>query len=284
MSAEVLIWQDEHLLDHRRRLRAAMFVSLALHGVMFAAFAASPPSPVPEAPQYLAVDLVVASPAAVPVARSASRPAPSPPASAAEPTPPPPPSPPVAKAPVQVLPEETPGRIRKASPEPLAKVKKRPVAKPPPEAPARRRRPKEKALSFEDAMAALEDELGADETASLLTPHPSQEEVDPQDPSAAEARPGVIARPEQVAWDREVSRRIRARVPNFSRYRGRGLAVQIEFVVSAGGELVGVPSLLETSGDLDFDGLAIAGVERAAPLPPPPSPGPRRLRLSSEER
>jgi len=290
LSAELLDWHDEHLLDHRRRLRTAMFVSLAVHGLIFALFAASPPSPLPPAPEYLAVELV----AAAPVAASA-RPAPSPapskaePAAAQPPEPvlPPPPAPPVAKAPVQVLPEETPGRIREAKPEPetVAKVEPKPVPKPeakPP--PVRQRRRKEEALSLDDAMAALENELGVDETAELLTPQSSPGAAANPDASATIARPGLTVTPEQAAWDREVSRRIRDRFPNFARYAGRGLVAQIEVVVSATGELAGEPKLVGTSGDLDFDRMALAVVDRAAPLPAPPSPGVRRLNLTSEER
>ncbi len=275
MTAELLDWHDEHLVDHRRRLRTAMFVSLAMHGLIFAVFAASPPRALPPAPQYLAVDLV----AAPPVARATETSSPSPPA----PTPPPS-APPVPKAPVQVLPEETPGRIRKAAPEPdvVAKVEPKPIAKPTPT--PRRRRAKERALSFEDAMAALENELGVDETAEFLTPRVTPEDTEESDASALAFRPGVTVTPEQAAWDREVSRLIRDRFPNFARYSGRGLVAQIEVVVSATGELAGEPRLTRTSGDLDFDRMAIAVVDRAAPLPPPPSPGPRRLNLASEER
>jgi outer membrane biosynthesis protein TonB len=283
LSAELLGWHDEHLLDHRRRLRTAMFVSLAAHGLIFAVFAASPPVPVFDVPQSLAVELV----AALPAAARAARPAPSPPAPAppaAEPEPPPPPAPPVRKAPVQVLPEETPGRIREAKPEPekVAKVKPKPA--PTPKPPARKRRPKEKALSFEDAMAALEDELGVDETAELLVPQAQSEAAVESDASAVTtaARPGVTVTPEQAAWDREVSRLIRENFPTFARFSGRGLVARLEVVVSATGKLAGEPRLIGTSGDPDFDGMAIAVVERAAPLPPPPSPGVRRLNMTSE--
>lgn len=292
--ADLADWHDEHLLDHRRRLRTAMFLSFAVHGLVFALFAVSPPMPMHDVQEFIAVELVGPPPAAAP-ARSAPKSAsapkapapPPPPAPAAEPTPPAP-APPVAKSPVQVLPEETPGRIREVKPEPevVAKVEKKPVVKPPPAPPVQPKRPpKEKALSFEDAMAALEDELGVDETASLLAPRPSPDAkaaAESAEASAAAARPGITVTPEQAAWDREVSRMIRERLPNFARYRGLGLVSQLQVVVSATGELSGEPRLLRTSGDLDFDRMAIAAVERAAPLPAPPSPGVRRLDVTSE--
>jgi len=285
LSAELLGWHDEHLLDHRRRLRTAMFVSVAMHGLIFAVFAASPPVPVFDVPQSLAIELVAALPAAARAARpSPSPPAPAPAPPAAEPEPPPPPAPPVQKAPVQVLPEETPGRIREAKPEPVKVAKRQPKPVPTPTPPARKLRPKEKALSLEEAMAALEDELGIDETAELLVPQAQPEAAAESDASAVAtaARPGVTVTPEQAAWDREVYRLIRERFPTFARFSGRGLVARLEVVVSATGELAGEPRLIGTSGDLDFDRMAIAAVERAAPLPPPPSPGVRRLNMTSE--
>jgi len=275
-----------------------MFVSLAVHGVVLGAFAVTPPTPFAPAPEYLAVELVAASPpggAARPTPRPAAKaPAPAPPEPAPEPAPPPPaPAPPVTKAPVQVLPEEDPGRIREAKPEPetvakvVAKPEPRPADKPtpkPPPVPTSRPRPvKEKELSFEDAMAALEDELGGDATRDLLKPQGSGGE-DAKAEATSVARPGVTVSPEQLAWDREVSRMIRERFPSFAQYQGRGLAARIEVVVSADGKLAGEPRLLRTSGDLDFDRLAITVVLRAAPLPPPPTPGARQLSLMSEER
>ena len=161
MSAEVVGWHDEHLLDHRRRLRNATCVSLALHGLVFAAFAVAPPRPQAKLPQVIAVDLIASPLLSSRPAPSPGRTAPPAPKAPPAPAPPPPPAPapPVAKAPVQVLPEETPGRIREAKPEQVAKAKP-PEPKPVP----RRPRKREKALSSEDAMAALDDELGVDET------------------------------------------------------------------------------------------------------------------------
>jgi len=291
LSAELATWHDEHLLDHRRRLRTAMFVSLAVHGLILALFAASPPRPTVQAPEYLAVELVAAPSGAdtarkaAPTARSAPKSPPPPPEPAAtEPPPAPAPAPPVAKAPVQVLPEETPGRIRKVTPKPPApKVVAKAAPKP---EPVRRRPRREQALSYEDAMASLDDELGVDDTADLMEAAASEPAAssDSDSESESQARPGIKVSPEQLAWDREVFRMIQSRFPNFGRFSGRGLVAQLEVVVSASGDLSGEPRLVGTSGDLDFDRMAIAVVERAAPLPPPPNPGARRLSLTSDKR
>ncbi len=285
MSAATLVWRDRSAVDHARRLRNARWVSIAVHAALFAIFAVAPPSPLPDQPTYLAVDLVAlpapgAAPAAAPPTAAATPPAPEPPA--AEPAPPEPAAAPAPKAPVEVLPEN--------APDPARQIRREHEA-PKVVADARPRRRREKALSYEDAMAALGDDVSDDDTKDLLSAARSAADRAAAEAAASaergeqtQAREGVEVSPEQLAWDREVSRRIKQRFPNFARYRGRGLAAQLEVVVTANGALRGEPKLVGSSGDLDFDRMVIAVVERAAPLPPPPRPGPRRFSLTSDER
>lgn len=285
MTADFVGWHDEHMLDHRRRLRTAMFVSLALHGVLIAIVATSPPQQMTSIPEYLSVDLVAA-----PLSRSSARPpAPTPSASppkpppAASSTPPPaaePPPAPVAKAPVQVLPEETPGRIREAKPTPkvVAKVEPKPDPKP---APRRRRR--EKAVSYEDAMAALADELGVDESAPVVEAQTNSDDS-PEEDSANAPTGEIVISPAQLAWDRSVRQKISRRFVDLARYRGQGLVAGIEIEILANGAVRGEPRLVRTSGDLDFDGRAMAAILLSGPFLPPPEPGKRRLDLTSEAR
>jgi outer membrane biosynthesis protein TonB len=283
LTAESLGWQDEHLLDHRRHLRTAMVISLAVHGLILALFAVTPPTPVAPMPEYLAVELVAAPPpgAATPRPPVAPAPEPEPEPEPAAPEPPPVAPPPMTKAPVQVLPEESPGKIRKVepkAPDVVAKAEPKPVPKPAP----RKRRKKEKALSYEDAMA----ELGLDDPSEALVPTRaagSPESENEASDAEAQARPGLKVPPEVIAWDRAVSALIKKRFPNFSRFQGRGLVTQIEVDVLASGSLAREPRLIGTSGDLDFDRMIIAVVERAAPLPPPPRPGVRKLSLKSDQ-
>ena len=190
MSAEAIGWQEELQLDHRRRLRNASLVSLALHVVVFAAFAIAPPRLAPPLPAVVAVDLVSLPPGAGAPPRARPAPAPAPkaaPEPAPEPAAPPPPPPP--KAPVQVLPEESPSTVRKPEPQkPKEKPKKVVKAEPKPVV----QRPKrESALSYEDAMAALDDELGVDETSELLAPAPPREA--PGQPEESSGEPGSSA-------------------------------------------------------------------------------------------
>jgi len=284
MTADLVGWHDEHLLDHRRRLRTSMFVSLAIHGIVLAIFAASPPNPVAPTPEYLSVDLVAAAPVARPAAPVPAPSAPAPaPAPEAAPSPPPPvaPAPPIAAAPVQVLPEETPGKIREAPKPPPAPPKVVAKVEPKPAPPPRRRR--EKAVSYEDAMAALADELGVDDSAPLVeAPTPAAETTSVE--TGGTASKGLEVSPEQLAWDRQVTQQISKRFVNIPRYRGRGLVTQVEVDVRADGSLGGSARLIRTSGDLDFDRAATSAIQLAAPLPPPPEPGKRRLNLTSEAR
>jgi TonB family protein len=291
LSTEVTSWHDELQLDHRRRLRNASFVSLALHVVVFAAFAISPPRSAPPLPAVLAVDLVAATPNAAPAARPARATKPrAVPAPAPEPAPEPvaPPPPPPPKAPVQVLPEEAPLRIKKLERKPapektktVAKVEPKPAPKPAPAAP--KPEPPEE-LSYEDAMAALDDELGEDDTADLLAPAPPQ--ARPSANAESSGRPGAtrgaVASPELVAWSRATRRKIQGVWVTPPNFRGRGLITHLELRLSASGDVLEEPQVLRSSGDPYFDDNAVRAVLMASPLPPPPQPGTQSFLFRSE--
>ena len=299
MSTEVMSWHDELQLDHRRRLRNASLVSLALHVVIFAAFAISPPRSAPPLPAVLSVDLVSAPPSATAAPRPARAPraAPAPaaePAPAPEPAPVAPPPPPPPKAPVQVLPEETPSRIQKVEPKREPEKPKeivKAVPKPPPPAPSppkpspvapKPKPPKE--LSYEDAMAALDDELGVDETSELLAPAPPREV--PSEPADSSGRPGArsgaIISPELAAWNLATRRRIQSKWVTPPNFRGRGLATHLELRLSAAGDVLGEPRVLRSSGDPYFDDTAVSAVLMASPLPRPLQPGIQSFLFRSE--
>ncbi|MAG29852.1 MAG: hypothetical protein CL908_03040 [Deltaproteobacteria bacterium] len=250
MTADALGWHDEHLLDHRRRLRDATCVSLALHGIIFAAFAVAPPRPMAKMPDVIAVDLVVAAAAARPGSRPAEEAAPAEPRATPEPAPPPP-APPLAKAPVQVLPEEAPGRIREAKPVPPDEPKVIAKAEVEPESAPRRPRRRQEALSYEDAMASLDEELGVDETADLLAPPPPRTEAAPALDSSGESggRPGAVVSPELARWNLATQRLIKSKWVTPPSFRGRGLATRLELRLSATGDVLGEPRVVGSSGD-----------------------------------
>lgn len=284
MTAELVGWQDEHSLDHRRRMRNAMLVSLAIHGLVIALFAAAPGIQLAPLPEVLAVELVAAAPSAAPRAKPAPAPPKAPAPAPAPPEPPPEPAAPVAKAPVQVLPEESPGRITKvepAPPEPKVVAKKKPEPKPVPQRPKR-----EKELSYEDAMAALDDELGVDETADLLTPAADSAESEDSNAEAPaddrQARPGTAISPELARWNLDVRRRIQSKWVMLPAYRDSGLTTSLELNVAASGELIGEPTVHRSSGDPFFDDNAVRALVKAAPLPPVAEPGRRIFIFQSE--
>lgn len=255
MNIELVGWHDEHSLDHRRRLRNAMLVSLALHASLFAVMVIESSPTLAPMPEFISIELL----AALPTTSRPARPKPTPPP-AAEPAPPepappePPVTPPVTRAPVQVLPEESPGRILEARPEPKP-VPRRPV--------------RERELSYEEAMAALDDELGVDETVDLLRPAPAPAPVEPEDSGAI----GRRVSSELVAWSRAVQRLIRNKWVTPSNFRNRGLTTSLEVRLSATGAVIGTPIVVRSSGDPFFDDNAVRALLTVAPLPPPPEPG-----------
>ncbi len=305
MTADFVEWEDEYVLDHRRRQKTAAFVSLAVHACVLGLFAVTPPRPVAPIPEAISVDLIAApapSPPAPGAARAAPRPAEPPPPAPKPVVPPPPaipppapspavaPAPPNADAPVQVLPEETPGRIREAKPKPpkvvaAAKPEPKPTPAPPPPP------PKVEEPAYEDdeaAMAALMEELGADESLQAVRDS-AQAQADraaalaEAAESAGTATGKIQLSPEQVAWDRAVIQKISKKFPVPARSRGRRLVAQVEIQVAASGMIVGEPKLVGTSGDRNFDGWALSAIQLASPLPPPPVAGVRRLNMRSEE-
>ena len=289
MSAEVISWREEHGFDHRRRLRNGGLVSLAVHALLFATLVISPSREAPPLPDVIAVDLIGAPLiAAAPPARSAPprRTAPPPPApEVAEPAlPPPAPKP---KAPVQVLPEDTPQTVRKEKPK---AEKTRVVEKPKPkvpERPRRRRGEPTKELSLEDAMAALDEEIGPDETSDLLQARPSPADRAAEAAAAAAAEQAARAEAqlasEFATWMIAAKRKIQSRFVMPSNLRGRGLETVLELRLSKSGKVIGAPKVLRSSGDPYFDDNAKRAVLKGDPLPPPPRSGVTRFVFNSED-
>ncbi|MBW2501210.1 MAG: TonB family protein [Deltaproteobacteria bacterium] len=183
------------------------------------------------------------------------------------------------KAPVQVLPEETPGRIQKVAEEVAEKPKPKPAPQPAPVRPA-----PDPELSYEEAMAALDQELGVDETAELLTPTtPGEATGAPAESSGQPASSrGVVVSPELAAWSLATRRRVQSVWVTPAAFRGRGLATHLELRLSATGEVLGEPRVVGSSGDPYFDDNAVRAVLKANPLPAPPKPGLRVFVFRSE--
>ena len=111
-------------------------------------------------------------------------------------------------------------------------------------------------------MAALDDELGPDESAALLQPPPGPT-PQPQE-SAALAR--TVVSPEMLAWSVATTRRIQSKWVTPASFRGRGLATSLELELSGSGQVLGTPRVLRSSGDPYFDENAVRAVLMANPL------------------
>jgi TolA protein len=134
-------------------------------------------------------------------------------------------------------------------------------------------------------MAALDNELGVDETADLLkapTP-PAEPEASSGQPETSDvSRAGAAVSPELAKWNLDTKRRIQSRWVTPSNFRNRGLVTSLELRLSASGDVIGTPMVVGSSGDPFFDDNAVRAVMTAAPLPPPPRPG-RRIFLFNAE-
>ena len=137
-------------------------------------------------------------------------------------------------------------------------------------------------------MASLDDELGVDETSELLTPSSDKEtktersEAADSTAGAPEQAPGTFVSPELAAWSRATRRRIQSVWVTPPSFRGRGLVTHLEIRLSVGGEVLGEPRVVRSSGDPYFDDNAVRAVMRASPLPPPPQPGAQDFLFRSE--
>jgi membrane protein involved in colicin uptake len=135
--------------------------------------------------------------------------------------------------------------------------------------PRRQRRQRAKAFSYEDAMAALDDELGPDESAALLQSPPGPTLA----PDESSSRARVVVSPEMLAWTQATTRHIQSKWVTPASFRGRGLATTLELELSASGEVLGTPRVSISSGDLYYDDNTVRAVLMVNPLPAPPRAG-----------
>lgn len=246
---------EQHAADQRRflNLLAGSFVA---HALFVAVLSFTPTPDAPLLPEVLRVDLV----ASLPPAGPASRPAPKAAPPAPKPVPKAEPAPPPEPVPKQVvLPKQAPRAIpHKPVPRPV----------PPP-----------KPIDYEDALSQLRNELG--ETA----PDPVQPEAAPQaDASPAATETAEAAAAENAAWLLAMKRHVRSRYITPPEFLNRSLATALEVLLTSGGELVGAPTVVRSSGDPFFDDNAVRAVMMSAPLPAPPRSGTYTFLFTSEER
>lgn len=268
---------DARELRARRDLRRGLVVSLAAHGglVLLLAFAPSPPRP--DLPPVVTVDLVaaVAPRRSRPAAPEAPEPAPAP-APAPTPAPPPEPAPPVQEK--VILPEKPPPVPDEPEPEPEPRPE-------PPEPPPQRPEPRPE-LEYEDALAALRDELG-ESAPQPAEPGPAPEApVAPEEGEAVEGAggPGVQVPPEVLRWIRRTRAHVRSAFVTPPEFRDRRLRTCMSVFLTADGRVIGEPEVTRSSGDVYWDDNAVRAVMRASPLPTPPEEGDWPFCFSTEER
>ena len=133
-------------------------------------------------------------------------------------------------------------------------------------------------LDYEDALSQLRDDLG-EKTPVRVEAQPQGERSAP-----AASEPGVSIDRDIVAWVIETQRHVRSRYITPPEFLNRSLATGLEVLLTSGGELVGMPTVVGPSGDPFFDDNALRAVMMSAPLPPPPRPGSYTFVFTSEGR
>lgn len=172
--------------------------------------------------------------------------------------------------------------VKPPAPAPLpAKPKPVPVAKKvilPKRAGPAAKKPKPKPLEYDEALAALREELG-EEAPTEAPPAPQLAVV--TEVVEAESS-GVRADPEIVAWRSATERHLRKnwRVPK--EFMNRSLATKVMVTISVTGEVLG-HEITHPSSDPYWDDNIVRALVRASPLPPPPRPGDWPFQFKPEE-
>ncbi len=248
-------WLDAQEDLQRRNFWRGVLLSLVLHaavagGLLFA------PEPEPmRLPEVISVKMVSLPGAAPAPPRAAPKKA------AAKPTP---------------TPAPTPARTPAPAPKKVILPKRpAPVSK--------KRKPKPKPLEYDDALAALRDELGEPEP-----PVSSEEEVTDAD-LVATAEPNVTARsgaevdPAFAAWRLATRRHLREVWVVPPDFLEQGLVTGVVVTLSVSGDVLGQPEITRTSGNPYFDDNTVRALVHASPLPPPPESGDWPFQFSADE-
>lgn len=250
-------WLEAQEAVQQRSLRLGMVASCALHAG-FGLFLAFEPTPEKiTLPEVIKVTMV-SLPNAAPGARRSAAAEPTP----AEPMPAPAPAP--APAQKQVI---LPKRAAPASKKP-------------------KRKPKPKPMEYDDALAALRDELG--EETPIDKPAPDALEVAmaevAEEAEAAEGDGGAAeVDPVFAAWRLATRRHLRKVWVVPPDFREQGLVTGLTVSLSATGQVLGNPKVTQSSGNPYFDDNTVRALVRASPLPPPPKSGDWPFQFAADE-
>ncbi len=255
MSASVsTTWLEAQEAIQQRNLRWGMVLSAVLH-TGFGAFLAFAPDPEPvRLPEVISVRMVSLPAAPASARQAAPEPGPTP----AKPLP--------APAPAPVPPKKV---ILPKRPAPVSKKPKR--------------KPKPKPLEYDDALAALREELGE----QVPAPGPVVEDAPEVDVEVSEAAQGnaggAEVDPEFAAWRLATRRRLKQVWVVPPDFLDRGLVAGLIVTLSDAGDVLGQPVVTRTSGDPYFDDNTVRALVRASPLPAPPDAGDWPFQFTADE-
>jgi outer membrane biosynthesis protein TonB len=248
-------WLDEQEALQRRNWRRGVLLSVVLHGCVAAGLLYAPEPEPMRLPEVISVKMV-----SLPGA---------------------PPAPPKA-APRKAVPKPTPAPAPTPARTPAPAPKKVLLPKRPQKV-SKKRKPKPKPLEYDDALAALRDELGEPDP-----PVASEEEVSDAD-LLATAEPavspgaGVEVDPALAKWLLDTRRHLRQVWVVPPDFLEQGLVTGLIVTLSASGDVLGQPEITRTSGNPYFDENTVRALVRASPLPPPPESGDWPFQFSADE-
>ena len=155
--------------------------------------------------------------------------------------------------------------------------------RPAPVSPKPKPKPKPKPLDYDDALAALRDELG--EPPPAPAPAPLAEETVEIEVTEAGSSQSAAAEvdPAFLAWrlaTRQHLKKVWIVPPDFLE---QGLVTGLIVTLGNRGEVLGEPVVTHTSGNPYFDDNTLRALVRASPLPPPPESGDWPFQFSADE-
>jgi outer membrane biosynthesis protein TonB len=254
-------WLEARESARRKGFVQGLVVSFVLHlgvGLFFMFSPAADPVPLP--------DVITVRMVSLPAARKAA-PAPSPPAPAAPPTPAKP-----APTPKKVVLPKQPSSVKK-------KAKPKPQPKP-------KAKPKPEPLEYDDALAALRDELGEETPVEPVEEVPDVMQQLADAVAAEEAQQNSATRetdPDVLAWSIATRRHLKNVWIVPADFLSQSLKTRLVVTLSAAGDVIGTPEIVATSGNPYFDDNTVRALVRASPLPAPPEPGDWPFHFNADE-
>ena len=143
-------------------------------------------------------------------------------------------------------------------------------------------KPKPKPLDYDDALDALREELGDEEPLLQAPPQEVAEIVGDPSPVQDEGVSGQVD-PVIAAWKLAVRRHMADVWVGPEDFKGQGLQTTLLVTLSAGGDVLGKPSVVRASGNPYFDDNILRALVRATPLPAPPETGDWPFEFSADE-